>query len=145
MSVNFDFSQLSSFEVKVVNMLNQQSRESRQLMNTLGSGLAREIRKVARKKTKMKTGNLRKGIRKGKAYYYNKERSFEVRVHEYAPHAHLVEYGHKMLTKLKKPVKNGYSFVRGKGFIKDAEKTYETAFVKDVDKFVDKILKKGFG
>ena len=145
MSVQFDFSQLSAFEVKIMNMLGQESRESRQLMNTLGSGLAREIRKNVRKRTKMKTGNLRKGIKKGKPYYYNKDQSFEVRVHEYAPHAHLVEYGHKMLTKYKKPVSNGYSFVRGKGFTKDAEKNYETAFAKDIDKFLDKLPKKGFG
>jgi hypothetical protein len=69
-----------------------------------------------------KTGKLRKSIKARESKFENGGWTVEVK----APHAHLVEYGHVMLTHEGKPTKKG--FVPGRPFLRPAvEQAYSAA------------------
>lgn len=62
---------------------------------------ARDLRKrmLAYAKTKVKkvTGNYFKGFKPGKKVYKWSDADYNVRVYNSAPHAHLIEYGHRAM------------------------------------------------
>ncbi len=62
---------------------------------------AGKLRKVAVARTKAvtdkHTGNLYKGIKKGRTVYAYGDTEYNIRVYNGAPHAHLIEYGHMMV------------------------------------------------
>lgn len=84
-----------------------------------------------------KTGSYQKGFKTGKVYRYENSDDC-IRVYNGAPHAHLIEYGHKQTDKTGKD----YGYTPGKHILENAGKDYEGEFEEDVEKFIDDLLDK---
>lgn len=78
-----------------------------------------------------KTGNYLKSIKRGKPYSYR--RSNAIRVYSYAPHAHLIEEGHRMVTHDGQEV----GFVQGHHVFETAARDFEPQFQSDLDDFLE--------
>ncbi len=118
-------------------------KEVKKFMQSEGNKLKRKTLELAKFNVGEETGNLFKGIKRGKVYKHRETGADSVRVYGGAPanHVHLIEYGHKMLDHNKKLVKNGRSFVNGYHIFKMAADEFESKYDKDCDKFADKIIK----
>lgn len=92
--------------------------------------------KVGARKLGKKTGNYLKSIKRGKVYDYQGAQA--VRVYSYAPHAHLVEDGHRMVTHDGREV----GFVPGHHVFEVAAKGFEPQYYQDLDSFLDKEVEK---
>ncbi len=85
------------------------------------------------------TGNYLEGIKRGRYYVYGETGAASVRVYAAAPayHAHLVEYGHEMVSH------SGHylgRYVHGKRVFNKAAAEFESTYEADCDKFSDKIM-----
>lgn len=79
-------------------------------------------------------------IKRGKAYRYKGTGDLAIRVYSSAPHGHLIEDGHRQVTKDGREV----GFVRGKHVFKDAAKQFEPTHYENTQKFIDDVLEKGW-
>ena len=82
-----------------------------------------------------KTGNYLKSIKRGKVYEYDGAQA--VRVYSTAPHAHLIEEGHRMVLHDGTEV----GFVPGHHVFEVAAKGFEPQYLEDVDKMLDEAVK----
>lgn len=140
MVVDFDFSELTEFEKDLLNLAQKidKGKEAKKFLRKTGNELKRRTMKHAKAKVKKKSGNLLKGIRRGKVYRYGPTGAWSVRVYAGKPayHAHLIEYGHRMVTKNG----NEVGFVKGKHIFESAAKEYEAKFYDEVGEFLDEML-----
>ena len=81
-----------------------------------------------------KTGTYKKSIKRGKVYRYNGADA--VRVYSSAPHAHLIEEGHRMVTHDGTEV----GFVRGHHVFELAAKEFEGQFYTDLDEYLEEAV-----
>lgn len=146
----FDTKELTEFEKELLDIAQRDMpKESKKFMNKQGRNLKKRTVVIARMNTGEKTGNYIKSIKKGKVY--NKDGALCVRAYSYAPHAHLIEYGHRQVVnpssggKIKKGKGIGkeVGFVRGRYVFEDAAGTYEPEFYAETQRFIDDILDKG--
>lgn len=147
MSDSFDFSELDEFEQDLLDLAGtvKNGKEAKRFLRNTGNKLKRRTIKLAKQRVNEKSGNLLKGIKRGKPYKWRGDggESWAVRVYGGKPayHAHLLEYGHRI-------VKNGkeYGFAKGYHFFEDAAKNFERDEWEDeVEKFIDQLLdEKGF-
>ena len=114
-------------------------KEDKRFLQKEGNKGAGILRKKTRAATKKKTGNLIRGIKRGSVYQY--KGSYQVRVKNNAPHAHLIEYGHVLWVNGTQTEK----FVPGKYPLKKAAPEIAATLTGDVDGFVDDLISKGFG
>ncbi len=115
-------------------------REARQMMGKVGTKVRTIVRRVARQKVKKDTGNYLKSIRRGKVFK-NASEEWTVRVfpsYNIAPHAHLIEKGHRMVTKSGEEV----GFVKGKRVFESAQNEIEREYTKIIEAELDKALRK---
>ena len=93
----------------------------------------REVRKTAvnRSDYQRAAGQYHKSIKRGKVYDYNGAHA--VRVYSTAPHAHLIEEGHRMVTHDGREV----GFVPGHHVFETAGREFETQYLVDVEDFLD--------
>ena len=110
--------------------------EARKFLKKQGKALQKKTLEVAQRKTKKRTGNYIRGIKDGKVYKF--DGAFACRVYSKAPHAHLIEYGHKIVTK------NGEvkGYQRGLNVFDDAKKAFEDEFTEALENYVDEVYKK---
>ena len=132
-----DFEDLDKFSQKIYKMLWQHPKEARKFMNKEGSLLRKTVLRQYKKLTKRKTGNLWNGVKKGRPYVYAPTNAFTIRVYNKAQHAHLIEYGY---TRGK-----AEHLIKGKNVLGISEKMFEANFTKQAERYVDKLLEKGFG
>ena len=84
-SVELDFSELSEFNASMLKMVEKDMpNEAKKLMQRAGNALRRDIRTAYKQKTKRKTGNLLRGLSRGRAYIYQGT-EYQVRVKNTAP------------------------------------------------------------
>ena len=144
MSVNFDFHELTDFERDVLEHVTRTfPNETKKFMGRAGNAFRSRVRSEYRSTVKRKTGNLLKGIGRGRPYIWSGN-EFQVRVYNKAPHAHLIEYGHKMIdwrTGKQTPKKD---FVSGKHIVGKVSNRFHGEFNGLCEKFVDQLLEKGF-
>ena len=79
-------------------------KEAPKLMRKIGNKARLKVVKTARSMNLKKTGNYLKRFKRGKVFK-GKNGEWVVRVINSAPHAHLIEYGHRQV--LNPPKKNG--------------------------------------
>lgn len=142
MTDGFDFKELTSFEKNLVKLATEKMpRESKKFLRKEGTKLRKLTLSKAKMKLKKKTGNLFKGIKAGKVYTFKGNGGLSVRVYGGSPayHIHLLEYGHRQVTKDGKEV----GFVQGKHFFEDAAKEFPNTYYNDLQKFLDETLDKG--
>lgn len=138
--VKFDFKELTKFEEELLDLAKEVDRgkHAKKFLRSSGNKLRRRTINSAKAKTNKKTGNLLKGIKRGKPYRYFVDGSMAVRVYAGRPanHAHLLNDGWRITDK------NGieHGFKPGAHFFEAGAKEYEGQYYKDTQDFIDKML-----
>ena len=173
MDLEFDMSELTETAEKMYDMVTQRwPKENNKWMRKQG----REGRKIAAGIARQRIKNLRPASNKksymarlkgGKPYHYlGDPTDLSVRTYNSAPHAHLIEYGHKVKPRGKtsgktknyqrsgsKPNKkyddsyqrvgSSKSFVAGYHILEDAEQMWEEQFEENLSQQLDDLLERG--
>lgn len=138
MADEFDISEFTAFEKNLLKLANDtMPKESKKFMNKEGTKLRKITLSKAKQKVKKDSGNYFKSIKKGKVYKYNG--TWSIRDYSYAPHAHLIENGHRIVTKDGKEI----GFKDGEHVFEEASKQFENEFFSDAQDFIDGVLDKG--
>lgn len=126
----FDVSELDNFARRMSRTARSIQKSQKSFLRKEGTKLktrtVREARKVGKK-----SGKYLKSIKRGKVYTYDGAQA--VRVYSTAPHAHLIEDGHRMVTHDGQEV----GFVRGYHVFENAGKDFEPQYQRDVEDFLD--------
>ena len=109
-------------------------KQVKRMLQKSGNKLRRKVVIKAKGMVKTKTGNYIKGFKRGKVYKYAGDED-AVRVYNAAPHAHLIEYGHRMVTKSGKEV----GFVKGYHVLDGIKEDFEEEFNKDIEDMLDNL------
>jgi len=137
---SFDFKELTDYEKKLIDMAsNKMPRETMKFIRNQGTQLRKSTVKNARAKVKKKTGNYFKSIKKGRAYIYSGNGGNSIRIYSNAPHAHLIENGHRIVNK--SGAEKG--FKPGLHIFEDSRKEFESQFYNDIENFIDDVIGKG--
>lgn len=164
----FDLHELNEFTRDLVDLAQKQfPKEAEQFIRNQGNEGRKRLRANTRAVTKKRTGNLLRGIQRGKATKY--KGNYQIRIMNTAPHAHLIEYGHSNIktragsgSQGKIPKGAPVQMVPGNGSPVFIEGTREkwipgkhpldktagemgTEFPRAAEAFVDDLLRKGLG
>lgn len=112
--------------------------ESKKFVKKQAKLLKKKTKETAQKRIKRKTGTYLARIKEGKFYKYNDEN--RCRVFSSAPHAHLIEYGHRMLNKFGEETK--LKWVKGKNIFKDTASEFSQEFEENSQKMLEDLFKK---
>lgn len=134
-SAVFDTRELDAYARDLERIAREAPKTQKKFMRQEGSKLHRKTRKES-ERVKIKTGNYKKSIKRGKVYVYDD--SLSIRVYSAAPHAHLIEGGHRMVTHDGREV----GFVSGMHVFEAAGKDFEPEFLTDIDDMLDEEVKK---
>ncbi|WP_353096230.1 hypothetical protein [Tissierella praeacuta] len=138
----FDFSELTDFEEELLDLAKEfeKGKHANKFLQKSGTKLKNKTIKDAKSKIKKKTGNLFKGIARGKPYKYYVDGSMAVRVYAKSPanHAHLLNNGHRIVDKNGKE----HGFAKGHHFFEGGVKAYEGEYYQDTQDFIDELLDK---
>ena len=141
--ISIDMHELTEFKARILKNANDQfPKQARNFMTRIGNAFAKQVKAGYDAKTKKKTGNLRRGVKRGKSYKYNGN-EWQVRVYNKAPHAHLLEYGHRFRTIKRRGWKYTGQYVKGRHVVGSAAAAFPPVFEKMCDEFVDELLQKG--
>lgn len=95
--MSIDFEGLTEFQKDLLEVAQVKlPKESYKIMRKIGSKARTKIAREARSKVKKKTGNYHKRFKRGKVFK-DAEGKYVVRVINSAPHAHLIEHGHRVV------------------------------------------------
>lgn len=133
-----DTKDLEDLEKEVIRLARNYPKETKKFLQKQGNKLKVRAIKKAKSKLKEKTGNYLKGFKRGKVYKY-KEEEDTVRVYNYMPHAHLIEYGHRIVGKNGKE----HGFKKGHFILEEARAEFQDEFIKAADNFIDEVIKNG--
>jgi hypothetical protein len=142
MTDGFDISELTNFEKNLLKLAHEKMpKESKRFLKDEGKKLRKLTLSIAKKRVKKGKGNLFKGIKSGKVYTFKGNGGLSIRVYGGKPayHIHLLEYGHKLVSKDGKEL----GFVKGQHFFEEAANKFPETHYKDVQKFLDETLDKG--
>lgn len=131
-----DVSDLSAFADQLGRAARKSPQKAKRLLQDQGTKLKAKTRSLARQRVKKKTGNYLKSIKRGKVYAYRRDDTHAIRVYSAAPHAHLIEMGHRV-------VSHGQDagFQPGKHVFEDARKAYQPKFEQACEDFLDEIAR----
>ena len=131
----FDVTELDDFARGMQRTAQQFRRQQKTFMRKEGTKLKTKTLRKARALGR-KTGRYLKSIKRGKVYEYDGAQA--VRVYSTAPHAHLIEDGHRMVTHDGREV----GFVPGHHVFETAGTEFEAQYFMDVDDFLDEGVRK---
>lgn len=131
----FDVTELDDFARGMQRTAQRFQRQQKAFMRKEGTKLKTKTLRKARALGR-KTGNYLKSIKRGKVYEYDGAQA--VRVYSTAPHAHLIEDGHRMVTHDGREV----GFVPGHHVFETAGTEFEAQYLMDIDDFLDKEVRK---
>lgn len=134
-SIVFDVTELDDFVRGMRRTAQRFQRQQKAFMRKEGNKLKTKTLRKARALGR-KTGNYLKSIKRGKVYEYDGAQA--VRVYSTAPHAHLIEDGHRMVTHDGREV----GFVPGHHVFETAGTEFEAQYLMDIDDFLDKEVRK---
>jgi len=132
----FDASELDAYAGELQKVAREFPKKEKIFMQKEGRKLRAKTLREARTLGK-KTGNYLKSIKRGKAYRYEDD-TMAIRVYSTAPHAHLIEEGHRIVT----PEGKEAGFVPGRHIFEIAGKAFEHEYVTDIDEFLDEVVEK---
>ena len=133
-SAVFDTLELDAYAKELERTARESTKLQKKFMRQEGSKLLRRTKSEA-KRVKVKTGNYKKSIKRGKVYEYDGAQA--IRVYSTAPHAHLIEDGHRMVTHDGREV----GFVPGMHVFEVAGKGFEPEYLADIDDMLDEAVK----
>lgn len=109
-----DVSELDAFTDRLIRSSKEANKEQKKFLRQEGNALKRKTKQQMRiVNLGEKTGNYKKGIKRGKVY--EKDDSNRVRVYSNAPHAHLIEDGHDQMVNPGKGPGGGRGVKKGRG------------------------------
>src|SRR5699024_8643206 len=111
-------------------------QKAKRLMQTQGTKLKAKTLSLAKQRVRKKTGNYFKSIKRGKAYTYRSDNTHAIRVYSAAPHAHLIENGHRVVSH-----GNEVGFQDGKHVFEDARQAYQPTFQRACEDFLDEVAR----
>lgn len=111
-------------------------KETKNFLKKQGKKFQKKTQDLARRLVKERTGKYIKSIKNGKVYIY--DGSFATRVYSGAKHAHLIENGHRVVTKGKKDTGK---FVKGYRVFGKAYENFEDEFEDEVEKYINDVCK----
>ena len=120
----FDVSELDNFARSMSRTAQSIQKSQKSFLRKTRT--VREARKIGKK-----SGKYLKSIKRGKVYTY--DGALAIRTYSAAPHAHLIENGHRMVTHDGQEV----GFVRGYHVFENAGKDFEPQYQRDVEDFLD--------
>jgi len=118
-------------------------KQTKKFLNKEGSKLRGMVKKLAKTRIDVQSGNYMKHLKRGKPYQY-KGVDWSIRVYNASNHAHLIEDGHEIVAKGSKRGKGkvvGYKV--GYHIHADAEKRFKKTYADDCADFLDQVLDKG--
>lgn len=138
--MSLEIKSLDNFERMLLSKATKElPRESFQIMRKMGSKARTLVAKKARTTVKKKTGIYQKSWKRGKAFK-GKGDEYVIRVYNSSPHAHLIEDGHRQVTKDGKEV----GFVKGQGVLDKAMREFEEGEMVDMlEDWLDDLLESG--
>lgn len=134
-SALFDTRELDAYAKELERTARESPKLQKKFMRQEGSKLLRRTKSEA-KRVHVKSGNYKKSIKRGKVYEYDGAQA--IRVYSTAPHAHLIEDGHRMVTHDGKEV----GFVPGMHVFEVAGKGFEPEYLADIDDMLDEAVSK---
>lgn len=136
MSDGLDVSALEAHADELGRAARRAPKQAKKLMRTQGTRLKAKTSSVAKQRVRKKTGNYLKGIKRGKVYTYRSADTHAIRVYSAAPHAHLIEDGHRVVV-------NGQElgFAPGKHIFADARTAYQPKFERACEDFLDDVAR----
>lgn len=141
----FDLGDLQALNQKLLLLAEDQfPKEAKKFIRRQGAKCETRLRNAYKTKVKKKSGNLIAGVTRGAPHQYGD--TWQIRVYNNAPHAHLIEHGHVMCDKNGKPILNKLGqevWVDGKYVAANTVNEYKNIYPDEVDQFVDEMLEKG--
>jgi len=136
-SDGLDISELTNFETDLLKFANDtMPKESKKFLRSTGTKLKKVTISKAKSKIKKGDGDYFKSIKIGKVYKYKD--SLAIRCYSGDPKAHLLEKGHRQVTKSGEEV----GWVDGYHVFEESEKDFESTYNEVAGKFVDEIIDK---
>ena len=133
-STGFDTSALRAYSRDLQSAVNEYPRQEKKFLRKEGSKLLRKTKKNA-KRVKKRTGKYHSSIKRGKVYSYHGAQA--VRVYSAAPHAHLIEDGHRQVL----PNGQELGFIPGMHIFEESWREFEPEFLDDVDDMLDELTR----
>lgn len=109
-------------------VINKTDESAKRFMRKEAQKERRRMLAAAKRKVRKLTGNYLKGFKAGKKVYQWIDADYTVRVYNDAPHAHLIENGHRLIL--------GEKFVRwipGRHVMEDTHRKFEDEYAADVE------------
>ena len=142
-SVYLDVREWDKFDLDILDFVEKEMpKECKKFMRREGGRERTETRREARSTIKKKTGNFLKGVKVTRAWR-NAKGGYGVKIradHRIAPHTHLIEYGHRILTR-----KRRFTGYRATDFhiYENANEHFQGKFYNDTLVFVGQMLENG--
>ena len=156
MTNGFDLGELTKYQKDIIKLAKEKMpKEEKKFLRSEGTKLKKQTLNMAKASVKKDTGKYFKSIKRGKVYEYKGTGALSVRVYSSAPHAHLLEYGHRQVLNPGKGEGNGKGVIPGKGIGKEigfvrgfhvfnnAAVTFNGQYYNDGQEFIDELLRKG--
>ena len=130
---------LTDFQNDLMSVERNAEKVFKTALTASGNKLTSRARKKARQLVKKGTGLYHKKFKRGKVFI-GPDGAMTVRAINTAPHAHLIEYGHRQVTKDGREV----GFTPGKKVIAKAAEEFEASRddVKEIANALDKLLER---
>ena len=129
-STGFDTSSLLELARDLQRCGDAYAKKEKKFIQKEGTKLRSRTRKEA-KRVRKKTGKYHASIKRGKPYRYHGSQA--IRVYSAAPHAHLIENGHRLIL----PGGREAGFVPGKHIFETAARNFEQTYLADLDAFLE--------
>lgn len=128
---------LSEFERNLQFAIGNMPKETYAVLRKSGTRARTIVARYARKLVKKKTGNYHRRWKRGKVWREGMD--YKIRIYNNAPHAHLLEDGHRIVGKdgSEHGFKPGYKVMDKAN--KELETQWDEILEKEMDKMLDKI------
>lgn len=137
---DLDMRELDDFRRELEDLQEHFPKEAKRLMRLSGNHARKIVLRKAKQSVIEDTGNYFKSIKRGKVWVDDSSGEYKVRTYSRSPHAHLLEYGHRMVGH--EPDKKELGFVLGFNIFDKASKEINQQWNGILEKEFDKIMSK---
>jgi len=134
----FDFDAVKEFEKATKEVQKEMRKDTTKFMKDEAKKLRKATKAEAKSTFKKKTGNYQKGFKYGRKVYKYADADYNIMVYNSAPHAHLLESGHALLSHDGSYI----GFVQGRHVVQNSAVKFESEFDRDVEDVLAEGLKK---
>lgn len=135
-----DTRELDAFKKELDDLIHHFPKEAKRLMRLSGTQARKIVLRRAKQSVIEDTGNYFQSIKRGKVWVDDDSNEYKVRAYSRSPHAHLLEYGHRMVGH--EPDKQELGFVLGFHVFDKAGKEINQVWPSILEREYGKILKK---